>query len=123
MLDDRSAMRRGFPLIWLWLGAKQSGLDATRLADSYPREQWPTEWPRPLMDAMFGGQADDLALDAAKKSRTPLEALCEAHFYLGEKYFAEGDLTRAREHWRKALQQGVTEFVEHVGANLRLKAM
>ena len=122
MLDDRAEMRRGFPLIWLWLSTKQSGLDATRLADSYPREQWPTEWPRPLMDAMFGGQADDLALDAAKKSRTPLEALCEAHFYLGEKYFAEGDLTRAREHWRKALQQGVTEYIEHSAASLRLKA-
>lgn len=122
MLDDRSAMRRGFPLIWLWLSTKQSGQDASHLADNYPREKWPTEWPRPLMDVMLGAQSDDLALDAAMKSKTPLEALCEAHFYLGEKYFAEGDLNRAREHWRKALNQGVTEYVEHVGASLRLNA-
>ena len=47
-------MRRGFPLIWLWLSTKQSGQDASRLADNYPRETWPTEWPRQLMDAVWG---------------------------------------------------------------------
>ena len=122
MLDDRAAMRRGFPLIWLWLSTKQSGQDAGRLVDNYPRETWPTEWPRQLMDAVIGAQSDDLALDAAKKSKTPLESLCEAHFYLGEKYFAEGDMNKAREHWRKALNQGVTEYIEHAAASLRLNA-
>ncbi|MBK9623937.1 MAG: hypothetical protein IPO38_05075 [Rhodocyclaceae bacterium] len=43
-----------FPLIWLWLSTKQSGQDASRLGDNYPRETWPTEWPRQLMDAVIG---------------------------------------------------------------------
>jgi tetratricopeptide (TPR) repeat protein len=52
-LNDRAAQRRGYPLLWLALATRRAGADMGALLQSYPRENWPTEWPRPLLDAAF----------------------------------------------------------------------
>jgi lipoprotein NlpI len=119
-LTDRALQRRGYPLLWLALATKRAGADVAALLQTYPRENWPTDWPRPLLDAAFGQGTPEAALLAAKASKTPLEAQTEAFFYLGEKLYAEGDTARARDQWRKALDLGVVEFIEHSAAKQRL---
>jgi lipoprotein NlpI/transglutaminase-like putative cysteine protease len=125
MLADPATLRRGYPLVWLAFATRRAAQDPVPLATTYTRENWPSEWPRAVME-MSLATSDKLAtevdntLRAARTSRTPLEMLCEAHFYIGEKYAAEGDLTKAREHWRRAVDQGVVEFVEHGAAQARL---
>ncbi len=119
-LTDRALQRRGYPLLWLALASRRAGADVAALLQSYPRENWPTDWPRPLLDAAFGQGTPEAAMLAAKASKTPLEAQTEAFFYLGEKLYAEGDTVRARDQWRKALELGVVEFIEHSAAKQRL---
>ncbi len=122
VLADRSALRRGFPLIWLALATRRAGEDIAPLLQKYPREQWPTEWPRPVLDALFGTTTPDSALQAARGSKQPLEAQTEALFYLGEKLAIEGDVDKARAQWRKVLDLGVVEYVEYGAAKLKLAA-
>ncbi len=122
ILADRSAVRRGFPLMWLALATRRAGEDIAPLLQKYPREQWPTEWPRPVLDALFGTTTADSALQAARSSKQPLEAQTEALFYLGEKLAVEGDAGKAREQWRKVLDLGVVEYVEYGAAKVKLAA-
>ena len=121
-LADRSALRRGYPLLWQALATRRAGQDLAPLLQKYPREQWSTEWPRPVLDAVFGTTTPDAALSEAKSSKTPLEFQTEALYYLGEKLAAEGNAAKAREQWGKAVDLGVTEFIEYHAARQRLAA-
>lgn len=120
MLKDRSAVRRGYPLVWLSMAMRQRGQDPAALEAAYPKEQWPDAWPRALVDMALGKSTPDAVIDAAKASKQPSEALCEAYFYLGEKFFVEGDATRASEYWRKSVDQGVVEYLEDAASKNRL---
>lgn len=120
LLKDRSAVRRGYPIVWLSMAMRQRKEDTAALDAAYPKDQLPSEWPRQLIDMAWGRATPDSVIEAAKTSKTPLEALCEAYFYIGEKYYADGDVRRATEFWRKATDQGVVEFVEDGAARSRL---
>ncbi len=123
LLKDRSAMRRGYPLIWLSLALRSEGQDPAALETAYPGDQLTSDWPRPLIDMAVGKTSTDSVIVAAKAAKNPAESLCEAYFYIGEKYFAEGNLKRATEFWRKSVDQGVIEYTEHRAAVLRLGAV
>lgn len=121
-LADRAALRRGYPLLWLALATRRAGADPAPLVERYPRSQWPTEWPRPLLDAVFDGADNNAVLRSAQAQRTPIEARTEAHFYLGERAAAQGDAAEAAAQWQRAVDLGVVEFVEHNAARQRLAA-
>lgn len=123
LLKDRSAVRRGYPLIWLSLALRSEGQDPAALESAYPGDQITSDWPRPLIDMAVGKTSTDSAILAAKAAKNPVESLCEAYFYIGEKFFAEGNLKRAAEFWRKSVDQGVVEYTEHRAAVLRLGAV
>jgi len=120
LLKDESAIRRGYPIIWLSLTMRHEGLDPSALEQRYQKEQLPAAWPRPLVDLATGKATVDSVIEAAKQEKNPAESLCEAYFYIGEKYRAEGDSTRAVDYWRKSVEQGIVEFVEHAAAQYRL---
>jgi lipoprotein NlpI len=69
---------------------------------------------------VLGKTTPDAAIAAAKATKNPAESLCEAYFYIGEQYAAAGDEKQARSYWQKARDQGVVEYIEDVGARLRL---
>ena len=121
-LADRSVLRRGYPLIWLALATQRAGQDLAPLAEKYPASGWPTDWPRPVLDAVFGRTDSAAVLRAAKASKMALEAQTEALFYLGEKLAVEGDAAKARDQWRRVLDLGVVEYVEYSAARQRLAA-
>jgi lipoprotein NlpI len=113
-------VRRGYPIVWLSMTMRQRHEDPAVLASQFGNDQLPGDWPRPLVDMALGRADPDAVIRAAKAAKSPLESLCEAYFYIGERYYADGDLGRATEFWRKSVEQGVVEFVEHGASRLRL---
>jgi lipoprotein NlpI/transglutaminase-like putative cysteine protease len=120
MLKDGASVRRGYPIVWLSMTMRQRHEDPAVLASQFGNDQLPGDWPRPLVDMALGRADPDAVIRAAKAAKSPLESLCEAYFYIGERYYADGDLGRATEFWRKSVEQGVVEFVEHGASRLRL---
>lgn len=121
LLKDASAVRRGYPLVLLSLAMRQGGQDVAELKTRYPADALPNDWPRPLIDQALGQLSSDAAIEAARKSTTQQQQqLCEAYFYLAERYLVDGDRKRAIEYWRKTVDTGVTEFIEFGVAKQRL---
>lgn len=113
----------GYPLAMLALATRRLGGDLNALRHRYPESQWPSAWPRPLVDMAFNGDDRNTLLDAAKAQRNIAEAQTEAFFYLGELAAAAGDAGKAQQHWRRAVDLGVVEFVEHSASQLRLRSV
>ncbi len=121
-LEDRGNAQRGYPLALLALATRRAGVDLADLKARFPRDTWPADWPRALVEqALEGGDGRSL-LSAAKGQKQALEAQTEAYFYLGEIAAAGGDLGQARKHWQSAVDFGVVEFVEFSAAKQRLQA-
>lgn len=120
LLKDRSAIRNGYPLILLYLAARRTGSDGKDLLARYAESDLPKEWPRPLIDWANGKIGADDALQNAKSSKSANEQLCEAYFYIGEGYLADGDNRRAREYFQKSVDQGISEFYEDGAARSEL---
>lgn len=119
-LATGSTARRGYGLIWLALTTRREGRPARAIADSYPRANWPSEWPRPILDHLVDGGDADAAMRAAKAGKDAREQQTEAWYYIGERLAAEGDEPQARDAWRRVLDLGVVEFVEYAAARRRL---
>ncbi len=66
LLKDRSAVRRGYPVVRLSMALRQSRQGTSALLSAYPREQWPTDGPRPLLEMAVGDGSADAAIGAAK---------------------------------------------------------
>ena len=123
LLRENAAWQRGYPLVlWSLLQRRISGgAGAPPDTGGVPHEsELPTDWPRPLIDWSRGKTDTDAMLAAARAGPVPAERLCEAWYYLGERFAAEGDLRRAEDAWRKSVQQGVREFTEDGLSRLRL---
>lgn len=121
LLEDRSQIGRGYPLLQLALTARRQGQDPGALVSRYPTSEWPRDWPRPLLDLVIQGGDVQALLKQAQAQKSPLEAETEALYYVGELAAAQGDLSQARQHWQRAVSLGVVEFVEYASAQQRLK--
>jgi lipoprotein NlpI/transglutaminase-like putative cysteine protease len=120
MLKDRTQVRRGYPLVWLSILDRKAGADPAQALAAFADDQLPVDWPRPVVDWARGKMTEDAMISAAKTDRGAAEHLCEAYYYIGERYFAEGDTKRAAAYFAKVVDQGVTEFVEDAAARIRL---
>jgi lipoprotein NlpI len=121
MLEDRSNVRRGYPLALLALATRRAGADVAALKQRYPQDLWPSDWPRAVVEQAFDGGDGRALLATAKAQKNAVEAQTEANFYLGELAASTGDLRKARDHWQSAVDYGVVEFVEYSAARQRLK--
>lgn len=122
ILSRSQGVRSGFPLIWLSLVHQRQGRDLAELRARYPESDWPRDWPRPLLDVFLAGGEARTALAAAGNQRSPASARTEALFFLAERDAAGGDTRGARRGWQQVVDLGVTEYVEHQAARLRLAA-
>ncbi len=120
ILGQPSERRTGYPLIWLALATARSGGDLKALRQRFPSSDWPTEWPRPVLDVLLADSDPSSAMKAARANRATMEAQTEVHFYLAERQAAAGNLAAAIDGWKRALDLGVTEFVEHSAARQQL---
>jgi lipoprotein NlpI len=109
--------------VWLSLASRNGGIDVSKTHEAITDDQLPTEWPRALVDWSRGKASVDAVIASAKSGSASAERLCEAYFYIGEKYLAEGDTARAKEFFQKAVDQGVTEFIEDGSSRQRLASL
>lgn len=123
LLLQETQWRRGYYFIRRALTQRYLGQSAGLPDDAARAAQLPSEWPRPLIDLLLDKTNVEAVLRAARAGGTQEERLCEAYFYIGEKYNADGDSRRAADYYKKALEQGVTESVEDVMARRRLAAL
>lgn len=119
-LTERSAVRRGYPLLWLALSTRRTGGDVAPLLQKYPRDQWPSDWPRPVLDTLVAGVSTEVMLQAARAGKQAAEQQTEALYYLAERLAIDGDAAKAREYWRRVIDLGVVEYVEYQAARRRL---
>jgi lipoprotein NlpI len=123
MLQDQAAVRSGYPIILLELARSRLSAAAGGASASYSDGDLPSEWPRPLVDHVLGRLDEDELIDHARSDRqnpSAAERLCEAYFYLGQRKLVEGDTQAAAKLFRKAMDQGITEYFEHAAARLEL---
>jgi lipoprotein NlpI len=123
LLKNRSQVRRGYPIVWLSLASRHSGQEFTQDPKRFPEDGLPRDWPRPLVDWALGKASIDSVIGSASTGAGAPERLCEAYYYIGEKYLADGDRKRAREFFQKSVDQGVTEFIEDNSARNRLDSL
>ena len=120
LLKDQAQVRRGFPIVWLSILDRQAGLDPVQTLARFTDEQLSTDWPRPIVDWARGRSTVDALINSAKSERGAAERLCEAYYYIGERYLAEGDTSRAIEYFHKVVDQGIREYIEDSSARNRL---
>jgi lipoprotein NlpI/transglutaminase-like putative cysteine protease len=123
LLKDQGQVRRGYPLLWLSLASRNGGIDVSRIDAAITEDQLPTEWPRALVDWSRGKLSADAVIASAKSSKESAERLCEAYFYIGEKYLADGDTARAKDYFQKSVDQGITEYLENGSSKRRLASL
>ncbi|MDE2220584.1 MAG: DUF3857 domain-containing protein, partial [Gammaproteobacteria bacterium] len=119
-LRSAAAVREGYGLIWLALVKLHDAPADAPLLAAYPDNNWPREWPRPILDYLVGKKSAPDLLASARRGNRNLEQLCESYFYLGEAAFQRGQAKDAQENWQKAIKQGVIGFVEDTAARYRL---
>ena len=123
LLKDRSQVRRGYPIVWLTLTSRNGGLDLSQAGPDITDDQLPADWPRPLVDWARGKASVDSVIATAMAGSSAAQRLCEAYFYIAERYLADGDTARASEFFQKSIDQGVIEFIEHASSRNRLASL
>lgn len=84
-----------------------------------------TNWPGQVIALYLGRTSPEQVLaataDRDEKRRRELE--CEAFFYIGQYHLLKGRRPKAAEFFRKAVETGVTDFIEYQSAKVQLKRM
>ena len=83
------------------------------------------DWPGPVI-ALYLGRASPeqvLAATADKNQNRQRELECEAFFYVGQFHLLSGQRPKAAEFFRKAIETGLTDFIEYQSAKVELKRM
>lgn len=116
------AANRLYVGLWHAWTLRQQGMqlppELLRLASDQPRGKW----PRPAL-AMHAGllSPEQVLAEVQKKTGDDqFMTLAEAWFYIGQFYKANGENDRAREAFQKAMAQGITVYIEHVGSGFEL---
>ncbi|WP_428310292.1 DUF3857 domain-containing protein [Hydrocarboniphaga sp.] len=122
VLREPAAVRRGYPLLFLYLSVRAGGGDGAAALQPYlmQAQDLPTDWPRPLIERYLGNGSDSSVIDAAEAGKPQDERLCEAYFYMAEQHLADGDPRQARRYFEKAIDQQVTEYTEHGASQMEL---
>jgi lipoprotein NlpI/transglutaminase-like putative cysteine protease len=83
------------------------------------------EWPRPALALLHGIiSVDDVLKQVNRKQGDDKTlALTEAYFYIGQHYLALGDKAQAKTYFQKTREQGISFYVEDLGASIELERL
>ncbi len=112
-----------YAILWLYLSQARASLGAEAALADNTTELELNSWPGQVVSMFLGGVTLEPVLTAAadpdpKKQR---EQLCEAYFYVGEYLLLHSRRDEAVTMFRRALDTGVTEFLEYTGAKVELE--
>jgi lipoprotein NlpI len=116
--SDPDRVQAGYGQLMFWLSQMRAGVPKPEYIERTPGEGW----PQPLMLYMRGEyteaeltvpvrQGDDD--DNPQANTSTDERLCEALFYVGEAYWARGQLDVARDYFAALVNIKVIYFLEH----------
>ena len=116
-----------YSVIWLFLSQERAGLEGykalTRNAGRLKLK--PGHWPFPVLAFFQGQMTPERLVEATRHEnrRRERERQCEAFFYLGQHYLLEDDPAQAKRYFRKAIETGITGFIEYQGAKVELRRL
>jgi len=117
----RGELRR-FAVLWRYLSAEHDGRDGAGqlVADTQNvnLDRWPGVIARFYLDAV---DAETVLADTGDPDpNVTRERLCVAYFFIAQKHLLDGSAAKARENFQKALDTGVTEFIQYKAAQREL---
>lgn len=109
--------------IWLARARLGEAVDATKELAERLHALKLEPWPGRIGEFLLGKISQEELVKAAENSDEKLdrEQKCEAYFYAGTRRLIDGDQEGAATLFRKCLDQGVTEFLEHKSARFELE--
>ena len=116
--SDPDRVQAGYGQLMFWLAQMRGGVARPEFVARTPGEGW----PQPLMLYMRGQYTEaELAVpiregdddDNPQPNTSTDERLCEALFYVGEAYWARGQLDVARDYFAALVNIKVIYFLEH----------
>jgi lipoprotein NlpI len=116
--SDPERVQAGYGQLMYWLSQMRAGVPKPEFVERTPGDGW----PQPLLLYMRGQyteteltvpirQGDDE--DNPQPNSSTDERLCEALFYVGEAYWARGQLDVARDYFAALVNIKVIYFLEH----------
>ena len=123
--DISMGKNRAFAALWAFLASQRlDGTGERKLEDLLARTD-PESWPGPIARFMLGKQTESELLKAAEhkdKSRE-LPQLCEAYFFIGQRYLLRNDRKRALEFFEKTLETDIKMYREYGYASIEAERL
>ena len=114
--SDPDRVQAGYGQLMFWLSQMRAGVPKPELIERTPGDGW----PQPLLLYMRGEYTEaELTVpvrrgdDEDQLNASTDERLCEALFYVGEAYWARGQLDVARDYFAALVNIKVIYFLEH----------
>jgi lipoprotein NlpI len=116
--SDQDRTQAGYGQLMLWLSQMRAGVAKPEFVERTPGDGW----PQPLLLFMRGEYTEDELTapirqgddeDNPQPNTSTDERLCEALFYVGEAYWARGELDVARDYFAALVNIKVIYFLEH----------
>ncbi len=103
-----------YSALWQHLAAKRSHAASSVLESQLDRVMVRT-WPYPVAEMLLGRVSPDQLLVRAESDDKGMQRdrLCEAYFYIGQKYLLDGQKEQARSAFEKSAAQEVFPFGEY----------
>ncbi len=119
---DESALR-AYYFIWL-IEVEQTHQTAApnkELAEALQKDSG-VVWPSPIGHYLLGDLSEDGLLKSANVGTAEIvrQQNCQANFYIGMKYFLNGDLLSAKVFLQKSTDTDVKEYPEYQSSKVRL---
>lgn len=116
--SDADRAHAAYGQLMYWLAQARAGVAHPEFVARTPTEGW----PQPLLLHLTGEYTEEELIsqidagDAASNNQPNTstdERLCEALFYVGERYWARGDRATARDYFASLVNLRVIYFLEH----------
>jgi lipoprotein NlpI/transglutaminase-like putative cysteine protease len=114
VLQSRTALERGTPLLWLSLAVRRSGGDVKAALAPYAEAGLSENWPRALIDVELGKSTAEEALKIAKTgdpAKLPSQG-ATLFFQWGEEALINGHNQAAIADFQGVVKEGLNEMVE-----------
>jgi lipoprotein NlpI len=112
---------------WLWLNMtyNQLGQENREKIRGYSDEIKLSEWPMPLVKYYRGDIDEGALIKAAQDANNSKQRwqLCEAHYFIGQRYLHAKDVRAARKAFERARETEVFEFIEYRAAGVELERL
>jgi lipoprotein NlpI len=112
-LKDANGEGMMYSSIWRYIVSAQK--DGKQALSSAMENSQDRSWPYPILEMLTGKINPDELLKASSSSDKGIneDRHCEAYFYIGQKYLIENDKEKAKEYFKKSVEEGVAPFVEY----------